>query len=260
MQSNVLAGTVLGVGAAVFVGIFLALLAAGTVAFFAIRNKVRQVSNMMFGTSNVGRIMDEIKQQELEYEATPKSVSGMTRLLEPQIKNSYVDFQWNDFRRHAEKTLTSYLQAGCKGDMYGVENATTRIQEELQKEIQRNADDGVEPHIEDIIFHQTELMNFTQLAGKDMIKAQSAVEYYYYRTQGDKVVEGSKEHKVQTRYSMDFLFVNDANAKEFTDHAITQCPNCGAPVVKVGMICEYCGSAVNPKSEARWLLDYVKQV
>ena len=260
MQSSILAANVFGVGAAVFIGIFLAVVAAGAIAFQVIRKKVKKVSRSLFGTSDVKRIVDEFKQQEVEYENTPKSVSGMTKLLEPQIRRNYADFQWNNFRKQIEDTLKNYLTAWMKADAYRLGNATVRMQENLQSLIQKDADKGVELHITDIRFHQTELMNYTRMAGKDKISAQTSLECYFYKTQGNEVVQGSKQHKLQTRFSMDFLFVLDATATEFTDHAITECPNCGAPIVKVGMICEYCGSPVNPKSVERWLLDDVKQI
>ena len=42
--------------------------------------------------------------------------------------------------------------------------------------------------------------------------------------------------------------------KEVSDKAL-QCPNCGAPVKKLGaMYCEYCGSAVTPINLKVWTL------
>lgn len=47
-----------------------------------IRNKVRETSRTLFGTSDITQAAKQMKQ---EYSATPKSVSAMTSLLLPKI-------------------------------------------------------------------------------------------------------------------------------------------------------------------------------
>ena len=112
-----------------------------------------------------------------------------------------------------------------------------------------------------IKIHQTEISNYRKDKGNCIIVIQSAVEYYHYKVSGDHVTEGSKERKVQTKYNVELLYVQDGEEKEFDNAFTTTCPQCGAPVRGLGnMICEYCGAHVVPINTKVWSLHKLYQV
>ena len=92
------------VGLCVIVGICLA---AGGV-YFGVRNSVRRLSNKLFGMSNLIEGVERIRKDVAE---TPKSVSSMTRLFEPQIMKDFPEFSWDEFKHKAENMLTSAFLA-----------------------------------------------------------------------------------------------------------------------------------------------------
>lgn len=77
--------------------IILALVLIIIIAIFCgvmyIRNKTREVSRALFGTSDVSQAARKMKQ---EYSSTPKSVSAMTSLLLPKIVADFPDFQYDE--------------------------------------------------------------------------------------------------------------------------------------------------------------------
>ena len=71
------------------------------------KRKVRKLSQSILGTSGIvegiNRISDDVSR-------TPKSVSGMTRIMEPQIKRDFPEFVWEQFKNKAEIMLVSGTQ------------------------------------------------------------------------------------------------------------------------------------------------------
>lgn len=241
----------IGVGAAVGLGVFFAVLAAAGVGALVVRNKIRDFSQAAFGTD---RLSDGLNRQADELARTPKSVSGMTRLMEPQIMKDFPDFVWQEFRNRAENMLTSALLAITAEDAGKLKNASDELKNQVENRIAANRAAGVREAYDDIRIHRTEIANYRKDQGRCVITIQSAVEYYHYRTRGGQIAEGSKERKEQTKYNLELLYIQDANAVEGTAFGAT-CPNCGAPVRDLGhMVCEYCGSAVTPVNIKLWSL------
>ena len=85
----------------VIAAVVLAAIAAGVII---VRNKVRDVSSQLFGTPDIVEGINKIRDDVSE---TPKSVSGMTRLMEPQIKRDFPEFMWEQFKGMAERILAS---------------------------------------------------------------------------------------------------------------------------------------------------------
>ena len=95
-------------GAFVGLGVFAGIVVLGVAGGLTIRNKLRNVSRQLFGTES---IVDGLNRQADIAAETPKSVSGMTRLMEPQIMRDFPDFNWSEFKHRAENMLTSALLA-----------------------------------------------------------------------------------------------------------------------------------------------------
>ena len=142
---------------------------------WAIKNKVKKFSRDVFGTDN---IVDGIHRQADLAAETPKSVSGMTRLMEPQIMRDFPDFSWEEFKHRAENMLTSALLAITNGDVTKIWNASDAVKEQIRNRIEDNEAAGICENYEQIKIHQTEISNYRKEKGTCVITIQSAVEYF----------------------------------------------------------------------------------
>ena len=245
-------------GAFVGLGVFAGIVVLGVAGGLTIRIKLRNVSRQLFGTES---IVDGLNRQADIAAETPISVSGMTRLLEPQIMRDFPDFNWSEFKHRAENMLTSALLAISSERPERLVDASEEVKNQVLNIIADNQAAQVREVYNNIKIHQTEISNYRKDKGNCIIVIQSAVEYYHYKVSGDHVTEGSKERKVQTKYNVELLYVQDGEEKEFDNAFTTTCPQCGAPVRGLGnMICEYCGAHVVPINTKVWSLHKLYQV
>lgn len=248
----------IGFGVFVGLGVFAGIVALGVAGGLTIRNKLRNVSRQLFGTES---IVDGLSKQADIAAETPKSVSGMTRLMEPQIMRDFPDFNWSEFKHKAENILTSALLAISSEQPERLVDASDDVKNQVSNIIADNQTAQIKEVYNNIKIHQTEISNYRKDKGNCIIVIQSAVEYYHYKVSGDHVTEGSKERKVQTKYNVELLYVQDGEEKEFDNAFTTTCPQCGAPVRGLGnMICEYCGAHVVPINMKVWSLHKLYQV
>lgn len=248
----------IGFGVFVGLGVFAGIVVLGVAGGLTIRNKLRNVSRQLFGTES---IVDGLSKQVDIAAETPKSVSGMTRLMEPQIMRDFPDFNWSEFKHKAENILTSALLAISSEQPERLVDASDDVKNQVSNIIADNQTAQIKEVYNNIKIHQTEISNYRKDKGNCIIVIQSAVEYYHYKVSGDHVTEGSKERKVQTKYNVELLYVQDGEEKEFDNAFTTTCPQCGAPVRGLGnMICEYCGAHVVPINTKVWSLHKLYQV
>lgn len=249
---------ILTIGVSVGVGVFAAVLVAAGVGTLVIRRKLRNFSREVFGTDS---IVDGINRQADLAAETPKSVSSMTRLMEPQIMRDFPDFVWEEFKHKAENMLTSALLAVSSENIDKLVEASDTVHNQIANTIEQNRAAGVKETYRDIRIHQTEISNYRKEKGKCIITIQSAVEYYHYKMENDKLIEGSNERKRQTKYNTELMYIQDADAVENDNALGTTCPNCGAPIRKLGLMnCEYCGLAVTPINIKVWSLHKLTEV
>ena len=182
---------------------------------------------MVFGK---GGLIEEYKRQEQMLEETPKSVASMTRIFAPQISKDFPGINLEQFEARAQQQLVAALQAISAGDMGSIARASDELKE-----------------------HQTEISNYQKKGGTCVITFQSAVEHYHYKEKAGKIIWGYKDRKLQTKYNMELLYVQDAAQQTEGNAFGLNCPNCGAPMKGLGQqICEYCGSPVVPVDTRVW--------
>ena len=219
--------------------VILAVLAGGGYyAYRKIKRKVEDVSQALFGTDS---LVEGWNKQADELAATPKSVSGMTRIFEPQIQRDFPDFNLVQFKNKAENMLVSALQAIDSGNVSLIRDASEELKAQVENRIEMNRSEGIREVYEKIRIHRTEISNYEKKQGKCIIIFQSAVEHLHYKKKDGTVVSGDENRLEQT-------------AK--IDNAVgTTCPHCGAPVTNLGaMYCEYCGLAITPINLKVWTL------
>lgn len=224
----------------------------GYVAYRGIKRKIERFSLAVFGNKSLTKGLEN--QADLLAE-TPKSVSGMTRVFEPQIRRDFPDFNLVQFKNKVENMLVMALQAITEEDTGLLPEVSEELRAQVENRIADNRAAGQREVYSRIKVHRTEIANYTKKDGTCVITFQSAVEHYHYKEKNGKILSGEKERKEQTKYNTELVYIQDEKLAK-TDNAVgTTCPNCGAPVTKLGaMYCEYCGLAVTPINLKVWTL------
>lgn len=237
------------IGMLILMILLLILAIAAYIAYQKIRKHITDFSEATFGTSN---IVEGINKQADELANTPKSVTGMTRLMEPQIIRGFPEFTWEEFKHKAENMLISALEAIAQENASLLKEASQQVKNQVANQIGDNRASGCKEFFQKIHIHQTEIANYTKRDGTCTITIQSAVEYYHYKECDGKVI-GEKERKTQTRYNVELMYIQDETIAKIDNAVGTTCPNCGAPITNLGRKrCEYCGTEVVPINTKVW--------
>lgn len=235
--------------------LLLFLVAVGIGIFTVYKNvtrKLRSMSSQLFGTTDFVKGLKMAADVQAE---TPKSVSAMTRLMEPQIMRDFPEFSWEEFKHKAENMLTSALLAISANNPERLVDASDDIKKQVTNIIEDNRANNVGETYSDIEIHQTEIANYQKQNGKCVITIQSAVGYMYYKMQDGEVIAGDKKRKTQTKYNMELVYIQDVEDAKLDNAVGTTCPQCGAPVKVLGAkYCEYCGSGIVPLNIRVWSL------
>lgn len=186
--------------------------------------------------------MQSIKEELAE---TPKSLNAMTAVYLPAIEKDFPSFNLFAFIPRAEDMLRSALRAIDAKDIDLLVNASESLQRQVEEHIRALGEDA--ETYRDIRVHRTVIANYSKRSGNCVIVLQSAVEYHNGKT------------KVQTRYNIDLVYVQDLSllsAGEQDKSVGVVCPKCGAPVRSLGQAsCEYCGAGIMPLSIYAWKLN-----
>lgn len=222
----------------------------GYAVYRRVRRKVEQISVAAFGTKSLA---EGINRQADVLAATPKSVSGMTRIFGPQIAKDFPDFNLEQFKNKVENLLVTALQAVTEENSALLKSESKEIRSQVENQIAGNQAAGVREMYTQIRIHQTEITNYQKRDGKCIITFQSAVEHYHYKEKNGETVWGERERRQQTKYNTELVYIQDEKLAKIDNAVGTTCPNCGAPVTNLGnMRCEYCGLAVTPVNLMVW--------
>ena len=185
----------------------------------------------------------------------PKSVSAMTRIMEPQIMRDFPEFSWEEFKQKAENMLVSALLAISANNPERIIEGSADIKKQVENIIADNRANNIGETYSDIEIHQTEIADYRKKNGQCVIVIQCAVGYLYYKMQDGEVLAGDRQRKTQTKYNIELVYVQDVSEAKLDNAVGTTCPQCGAPVKVLGAkYCEYCGSGVIPLNIRVWSL------
>lgn len=176
--------------------------------------------------SDLSAMRDMMEVQSKELVTTPKSVCGMTRILEPQIARDFPEFSWKEFCPDAHRMIEEHLRST------GAKN---------------------------IRFHRTEISAYRKEKGGCYITLQSALQYIPGPEEDAKRSKKVRGQPAQVRYNSELLYVQDEEAygHSATASGVT-CPHCGAPITVLGQkACEYCGSALTVINRHVWTLNRI---
>ena len=174
---------------------------------------------------------------ELQQEDQPKSLSGMTSIYLPQILRDFPEFNWEEQQAAVEAKVQLFLEA------LNVEAAGA------------------------VRIHRTVISWYQKYGGTASILCETAAEYWsqaenghvcggVYRKQEPQKM--TQVHKKQTVCAAELLYVYDPGLSGAAASVI--CPNCGAPVEKLGAKqCRYCGSVLHVSGIMAWTVQNVRE-
>ena len=110
-----------------------------------------------------------------------------------------------------------------------------------------------------IVFHNHAIKKYEKSNGMATITTSSSVEYFYSSNVKDELAYS--DVKKQTRYTCEFVYVYDEAKIGYEKQAFgVHCPNCGAPLKKLGAgNCYYCGTHVEPINLKVWKIASYKE-
>ena len=242
-------------GLIIFVCILIILAGAAYMA----RLKLEEFSYKLFGTKS---IIDGMNRIANEVATTPKSVSSMTKIMEPQIVKDFPEFVWNEFKDKAENMLKAALTSISTKNIEKLpEDTSEEVVQQITNIIEDNESSGIEEHYDSIFIHQTEIANYRKTNGKCVITIQCAVQYYHYKEKEGLVIFGDKKRLKQTKYNIELLYIQDSQAAGIGNAIGAKCPSCGAPITNLGAkSCDYCGTGVIPINIKVWSLHKFAEV
>ena len=174
-----------------------------------------------------------------------KNVSGITKLLEPEILRDFPDFNKDLLYSIVESNLRKIFSAIENKSLAGIEKDDDLILllPKLKEKIIDLKERNVEIKYDDILFHENAIKSYTKKLGMATVEISTTLEYYYKNS--DKFVYIYDEQKVELK-NKDIIVVN--------------CPNCGAPLSGLnGGKCTYCSSHFEPINLKLWKMSSYKE-
>lgn len=169
-----------------------------------------------------------------------------------------------EFKHRTENLLTAFLAAVDTGEASVLEHPSEELLQQLNLRLEDGRRREIREHYQNIKIHQTEISGYRKNGVTCVITMQSAVEYEHWEEDTKEEVIGevrsdAKDRKEQTKYNTELVYIQDVDKiqNQTTGVGIT-CPNCGAPVTRLGSkFCEYCGSAIREVSMRVWSLNKI---
>ena len=190
-----------------------------------------------------------------------KNVSGITKLLEPEILRDFPDFNKNLLYSIAESNLRKIFSAIENKSLAGIEKdeELILILPKLKEKIEDIKERKVEIKYDDIVFHENAIKKYEKVKGMATVTISTTLEYYYKNS--DKKENLCNNIKRQTRYTCEFVYIYDETKLEKKNNIIVIiCPNCGAPLRNLELgECEYCSSHFEPINLKLWKMSSYKE-
>ena len=190
-----------------------------------------------------------------------KNVSGITKLLEPEILRDFPDFNKNLLYSIAESNLRKIFSAIENKSLAGIEKdeELILILPKLKEKIEDIIERKVEIKYDDIVFHENAIKKYEKVKGMATVTISTTLEYYYKNS--DKKENLCNNIKRQTRYTCEFVYIYDETKLEKKNNIIViNCPNCGAPLRNLELgECEYCSSHFEPINLKLWKMSSYKE-
>lgn len=218
--------------------------------YWKIKQKLKEFSSSVFGTSN---IIEGIKSQKIALSNEPRSVFGMEKLILPNITKDFPNLNINEMKKMVEDSILMCLQSIEKKEILKVDYVSETITNWIQSRIDDLKEDEF-INYDEIKFHKTVLNQYVNKDGVYSLMFQTAVEYLYRENNDDY-------EKIQNRFNTEFIYIfDDTKISKYQSGIALNCPNCGAPIKDLGVkTCNYCGTGVIDLVKKTWILNNIQE-
>lgn len=195
-----------------------------------------------FNTNLLGLYKESKKALEQE-KRRPKQVSGMTKVLLPEVLRDFKDFNLETFYLQVEKTVLLLFDCIEKKDITKLEKASdcNLLLEKVRFFIQDLNELEKSYSFKEVVFHKHAIKSYTYNEGMASLKISTSLEYYHEEKVANKVIV-QDDLKRQTRFTTEFVYIFDSEKAGFDIRVLgLECPNCGAAVDSLKRKkCRYC--------------------
>ena len=246
-------------GLIIFFGVILGVLIFLTILVLIVKNKIKNILNK-FGYNSLNQLHEQIKQGEIAYKTEPKHVTGMTKLLIPKIVKDFPNFSENELYNKVETDLLSIFNS-LENKKLENNSGLILVKEKLNQKIKDMKENKITEKYDDVKFHRHALKYYKNKDGVLNISVSTSLEYFYKKECKGKIIDNYNEHKKQTVYTTEYIYVYDLNKVNKNENLIgIHCPNCGAPVKELrNKICSYCNSGLEDINLKSWNIAIFKE-
>ncbi|MCX7774174.1 MAG: hypothetical protein N2376_13790, partial [Clostridia bacterium] len=129
-----------------------------------VRDRIRRISNVLFGTND---LLKGIRERELEVSETPKSVSGAESMYGPMVIKDFSELNLQELKAMAEKAITQAFLAIEKKNTAAFSDVP-RVQAWIQSEIEDHRSESIQ--YDELKFHTTVLNRYIKTGGMATLK------------------------------------------------------------------------------------------
>lgn len=240
-------------------GVLIGVLTFLSLVYLMLKRKFKDYISQ-FGYVDFKSLIEDIKKGDIESKMTPKHVTGMTKLLIPKIINDFPNFSETELYNKVETSLLLVFESLEKKELKSNDELVL-LRDKLKEQISDYRSAKIDVKYDDVKFHRHALKYYKKDEGALNITISSALEYYYKKSVNGKIIDDYSEYKKQTRYTTEFIYIYNPDKIVRTKSLIgINCPNCGAPVKKLGLKkCSYCGSGLEDINLKSWHISLYKE-
>lgn len=227
-----------------FLGIICGILFLVLLIYLFIRGLLNKYG---FAGMSLKSIYKQAKESERAEKLRHKQVSGMTKILLPEIQRNFKDFNEKEIYVLVEKCLRAIFNALEHEDISYLNDDDFRIiKEKIQNQINDLQSNNITYRYDDIIFHNHAIKSYRYENDIATLEISTSLEYYYSKRKDNKDISHD-DVKKQTRYTTTFVYIVDSTKAGFDIDVLgLHCPNCGSPITSLQQQkCSYCGGAIN---------------
>lgn len=210
--------------------------------------KLAAFTKKYYGTTSFSKALE---MSELLDTNTPKSLMSVESVVKKTLAKDFPELDVNELKAQVETSIRNIYQAIEDKDSSKYDD-----REYIKSYIDNKINDFNNKNIviDNLIIHNTVINNYKKDDTNATIVFQTAFEYFL--KEGDKI---GKKH--QDRIKIEFIYLLDeTNYDKKTRALMLHCPNCDAPVRKLGhKTCEYCGTLISDIPKRNWFLNKIIQ-
>ena len=196
------------------------------------------------------------KQVTQEAENRPRQIQSLTATYTELIRRDFPEFDAHAFLSSAENTLRQILNALESGEFEEKINYSTHMNDHIRETIKDIQSKGEIWYFDDVAIHKSAINRYHRTQGSYEIDVDIAIEYRYSIGAQD-----SNTPKTQHKYTLKAIYLQNKNILGDGSLKGHNCPNCGAPIEKVGVStkCSYCNTGITEINDRIWLFDSYKR-